>query len=274
MASSPAPVISIKLSNIPAFKFRLLILRHLLLALASIAAPLTSQAADDEIQVYGNDLNEAGELGQELHMNYVHRGSTDKAWPQQLPDNHMFRVTSETSYGFGHNLDGALYLPFIKADGEDFRLDGAKVRLRYMQRVDGDGFFWGVNGELGRVSLRTVENHWNAELRPVLGWHEGNWELVANPVIDWAMSENRGPATFSPALKLAYSVLPDLAVGVENYSDFGPANNRLSNGQLAHTTYLALDGKIAHHDFNFGIGHGVGLMTDKWVVKGIVGFEF
>lgn len=244
------------------------------LLLADLMVPRLSLAASDEIQVYGNDLNESGELTQEIHMNYVTSAVPGKAWPQQLPDRHMLRLTSETSYGLGHNIDAGLYLPFIKGNGDEIRLDGAKVRLRYMERVEGDGFYWGINTEIGRVSLLTVESHWNAELRPIIGWHHGLWEISANPSIGWALSEHRGAPEFSPAIKVAYSVRPDLAVGFEQYYELGPINKLLANSQNSQTTFLAIDGKIAHNDFNFGIGHGYGVAGDKWVVKGIVGLAF
>lgn len=50
-------------------------------------------------------------------------------------------MTSETSYGFGHNLDDGLYLPFIKEVGDNIRLDEVKLHLKFMDRAEGDGFY-------------------------------------------------------------------------------------------------------------------------------------
>lgn len=235
----------------------------------------TALAAEDEIQVYGNELNEDGELGLELHMNYVADGSAEKAWPQQQPSRHMFRLTPEISYGIGHNMDVGLYLPLIKGVGDDFRLDGLKFRFKYLEGIEGDGFYWGMNVEVGRVSLRTTENHWNVELRPILGWKQGKWEFTANPKLGWALSERQGGApVFAPALKLAYSVQPDLAVGIEQYSELGPVNKFLPGDQQEHATFLAIDGKVGKNDYNVGLGRGWGANADKWVIKGILGFSF
>ena len=245
------------------------------IAFAAAATLTAAHAAPDEIQVYTDDLNKPGEFGLEMHMNYVTRGDKQAAWDGQSPVHHMFRFTPEFSYGVSEHFDVGLYLPMLRTNQDEYHLEGAKLRAKYLVAGDGNPFYWGLNMELGKVSLRAEEHHWNVEFRPILGYKLTNWEFTLNPILGWSISDRRGGApAFEPAGKVAYRLTDALSVGVEHYAALGPVYNLLPRGQQEHATFLVMDAKVGGTDVNFGIGHGNSNSQDTWVVKGIVGFGF
>lgn len=245
------------------------------IAFAAAATLTAAHAAPDEIQVYTDDLNKPGEFGLEMHMNYVTRGDKQAAWDGQSPVHHMFRFTPEFSYGVSEHFDVGLYLPMLRTNQDEYHLEGAKLRAKYLVAGDGNPFYWGLNMELGKVSLRAEEHHWNVEFRPILGYKLTNWEFTLNPILGWSISDRRGGApAFEPAGKVAYRLTDALSVGVEHYAALGPVNNLLPRGQQEHATFVVMDAKVGGTDVNFGIGHGNSNSQDTWVVKGIVGFGF
>jgi hypothetical protein len=246
-----------------------------LLALVILGAVPSARAADDEIQVYTDEINKPGELGLELHLNYVTVGSRARAWPQQVPPRQLFRTTPEFSYGLAERWELGLYLPTTKGPGEDLHLEGGKARLKYLDAPQERPFYWGVNVELGRLALRTVEQNWNAEIRPILGYRAGDWHYTFNPRLGMALSggASRVP-DFNPCFRIMRKLSDDWAVGVEHYSEFGPVNRFLPASERAQNTYLVLDGRIEKMDFNIGVGKGWTGPSDRVVFKAILGFNF
>lgn len=60
-----------------------------LVALAEILSVQTAFAAPDEIQVYTDDMNEPGDFGVELHVNYVLDGAKQSGYAGGSPSQHM-----------------------------------------------------------------------------------------------------------------------------------------------------------------------------------------
>jgi hypothetical protein len=232
-----------------------------------------AHAAGDEIQVYGSDINKPGESGLELHVNFVADGDKAPQAPGMKPVHNMLRVTPEFSWGITERLELGAYIPMIKAVGDAATVEGVKGRVKYLVASDTKPFYWGVNFELGRVSLRTETSHWNAELRPILGYTHKQWEFSFNPILGWALSDgaSRVPE-FEPAFKAAYRLDNGLSVGTEHYMAFGPANHFLPWSEREQSTFVVVDGKIGNTEVNFGIGRGWRASADKWVIKAILGF--
>jgi hypothetical protein len=75
-------------------------------------------------------------------------------------------------------------------------------------------------------------------------------------------------------LKVAYAVTPELALGFEQYSEFGPVNDLTAGPQSGQTTFAVVDYEGKGWGLNFGVGRGWTDSVDRWIVKAIVGFEF
>jgi hypothetical protein len=236
--------------------------------------PPVAVAAPEEIQVYTNDVNDPGEFGVEMHMNYVVDGARTPGYPGQLPSHHVFQMTPEFSYGFAKNWDAGLYLLTAAApDGKTYA-NGAKFRVKYVA-PDTGAFFWGLNMELGRTSKRVTESNMNVELRPIIGWRNDKWLLSFNPIIGAAVSgdTSREPS-FSPAFKVARTIVEGVQAGFEYYADMGGIHHIPAFNQQDHSFYGVVDIETKRFDLNFGIGRGVTSASEKWVAKMIIGIPF
>ena len=93
------------------------------------AAP--ALAGPEEIQVYMNELDAPGEIGLDIHSNYVLSGDRVGDYLGEQQSVHRLRITPEFSYGLTNNLELGAYLPLATGDGHvRFGLDGVKFRLK------------------------------------------------------------------------------------------------------------------------------------------------
>lgn len=242
-----------------------------ILSCAAIVCFDARAASSDEIQVYDQAINKPGETSLDLHMNTVVSGLKVPAYSGEIPAHHDFRLTPEWGYGLNRNWEAGLYLPVIRAASGDWTLEGSKVRLKYMADNPEQGYYWGVNGELGFSSHRTEEHNWNLELRPIVGYKTENWNLTLNPILGSALSGNAHTPDFSPAVKVSRRLSEKNWLNLEHYSEFGTVDHMRS---LVQETYLTMDTEVSGHDINFGVGHGWTAGSNDWTLKAIFSLPF
>lgn len=234
-------------------------------------------AVGDEVQVYTDEINDPGQFGLEMHMNYAASGAKQPAYQGELPSHHVFQTTAEFSYGMTKTLEAGLYLPTtLNMNTNTFSGNGAKLRLKYIAaREEGQQWYWGINTELGRVSKRISESAWNMEFRPIIGMENADWLIAANPNLEFGLSDgvSRVPE-FSPSVKVGYTVAPRVKAGIEYYAEMGPLNDIRSWGRQSHFAYGAIDIDRGSWDVNIGVGRGFNEAPEKWVIKGVVGMSF
>lgn len=250
---------------------------HVLCGLAAAFAPVAdATAAPEEIQVYLDDLSTPGRFGIDVHNNYVFSGARLPGYAGEQPPHHVYRLTPEFYYGLTPTLELGWYLLGSRSPDGETRVDGSKLRLKYIAPHDEKaGAFWGLNLEVGRSKLRVSETAWNGQLKGILGWRGGDWTLGANPNLDWSISQGGGPVMASLDLKVARAFSDRTQFGVELYNDLGPARRWDALNRNSKTLYLALDQDLGHEvDLNLGIGRGLTHDADRWVLKFIVGTHF
>jgi hypothetical protein len=247
----------------------------LLLAIRLVGESRTAQAASDEIQVYLEDVNAPGEVGLDVHVNYVLSGRTTPEWPGELPPDHVLQVTPEFSLGATRSLELGLYLPTAAGPGGALYGNGVKVRLKYIPpRGRGARFFWGANVELGRVARRVSEESWTLELRPILGYRSGRFLAAINPILGLPIRHDTlGNGELEPALKLAYDVGHGLTLGLEHYAALGSFDSLLPHAQQEQVVYAVADYERHGVSLNLGVGRGLTSASGRWVVKAILGFR-
>ncbi|HLZ74195.1 hypothetical protein [Phenylobacterium sp.] len=235
----------------------------------------TARAADEEIQVYIDDLLAKGAFGLDVHVNDVLKGrlaNVDYVGQQTSQD--RVRVTPEWAYGLTPNIELGAYLPLMTfADGHG-EIGGAKGRIKFIApRPEGDGVFWGVNFELGRVRKDIDINPWNAELKGILGLHKGPWTLAENLNIDWAVSgPERGPASYQLATMVTRKIGgDDFDVGFESYNTIGDAKRLGPLSVNDQQLFLIMDKGLGKWDLNLGVGWGYGRPEDHLILKAIIG---
>ncbi len=241
------------------------------LTLACLSTP--AQAVPEEVQVYMDELSKPGEIGLDVHVNYVARGDAAVDYLGAESASHRLRVTPEFSLGVGHGFELGAYLPLatVASDGV-LRAQGAKLRLKWLAPHKEEGLYYGANLEIGRVSSRLDQNPWNGELKTIIGWRKGNVVLAANGNFDFTISGPQpGPATFDLDVKAGYKLSKDLMFGIETYHGFGPLRALGHVSQEDQTTYLTIDTHIGKWDINAGFGKGYGGNRDDLLFKLVLG---
>ncbi len=247
------------------------LLAWVLLAAATPAA----LAAPEEIQVYLDDLSAPGKFGVDLHNNYVFSGPSKPGYPGEQPPARVYRLTPEFTYGLTDTLELGLYVLTSRAAHAEPKVDGAKLRIKYIAPHDANqGFFWGANLEVGRTVLRASSTPWNAELKGILGYRTGPWTLAMNPNFDWSLSRGGGPVTFDLDAKVAYAINPKTQLGMEIYNELGPLVRLDGLNKNGKTLYAVIDHEFERVDLNLGLGRGLTRDGDRWLIKFIVGTRF
>jgi hypothetical protein len=229
-------------------------------------------AAPEEIQVYMDELNDPGQIGLDIHNNYVLSGDSGVDYSAEQPSLRRYRITSEWSLGLSHSFELGAYLPLATIDHRGAFVDGLKFRLKWVApRSKGQSWFWGANFEIGHEDHRLAQNPWSAEIKGIVGIRSGKWTAAANANFDFKISGSApAPATLEIATKADYAVSPKFAIGVENYNGTGELRHLGQFGRSEQSTYVTADTSIGKWDLNLGVGHGYGSNSDGWIAKAIV----
>jgi hypothetical protein len=251
-------------------------IRLALIALAGLALlPSAASAADEEIQVYMDEMNPKGGYGLDVHLNYVPKGRAANAdYAGQMASDGRFRITPEWSYGLTKDVELGLYLPLATIDRDGrAEVGGVKGRIKWIApRAQGQDWFWGANFEIGRVRRSLDINPWNAELKGILGVRKGPWTLASNLNVDWAVSgPDKGPVTYQLATKASYKLAEDLSLGLESYNDLGAARRFARLSENNQQVYAVIDKGFGKWDLDLGVGRGWGNPEDQLTIKAIVG---
>ena len=240
---------------------------------AGVALAAPALAADEEIQVYMDDLDKPGQFGLDVHNNYVASGDPGVDYAGEMSSLHRYRLTPEWSYGLTPDIELGAYLPLTTLDSQGrFEADGLKGRIKFIApRPEGQAWYWGLNLEIGRVSRALDDNPWNGELKGILGTRFGRWTVASNLNLDFKVA---GPAPAPASLdfdtKVSYALTRTFALGVETYDGLGTLRRLGQFGKADQAIYGAVDTSLGKWDFNFGLGHGYGSSADGWVLKAIV----
>jgi hypothetical protein len=240
-----------------------------------LVVPWAARAADEEIQVYEDDLSAKGESGVDVHNNFVLSGRATPAYPGEQPPLHVYRLTPEFYYGLTDSLELGLYLLSTHASDGATHMDGEKVRIKYVAPHDHeDGFYWGANLEVGRTQRLVSETPWNAQLKGILGYRYGHWTFVANPNVDWSLSAGGGAAGLSLDMRVAYAVTKETQLAVESYNQLGPVSSLGPLNAYEKQVFAVVDHEFAHFDISAGLGRGYAGDADRYTLKLIVGKHF
>jgi hypothetical protein len=234
-----------------------------------------ARAADEEIQVYMDEIGPRHVPTLDVHLNYVPDGRLRPNYPGEQASEGRFRITPEWAYALGPNLELGAYLPLAEIDRHgNLEAGGIKGRIKWVApRAEGQDWFWGLNFELGRVRHDLDINPWNAELKGIVGVRKGPWTLAANLNVDWVVSgPDQGAAPdLQVALKAAYALDKQTSFGIETYNGIGTTRDLGHFNRQDNQTYLVVDRGFGKWDLNFGVGYGYGAPEDRWIVKAVVG---
>lgn len=243
------------------------------LVFAAFTTATPALAADEEIQVYMDEINPAGKVGLDVHLNYVADGDGTPAYAGAESPLHRLRITPEFSLGLGGGFELGAYVPVatIARDGV-VRASGVKGRLKWLAPHKDTGFYWGLNWEIGRVAHRLDENPWNSEIKVIAGWRDDKWQLATNVNFGFKVSGPvPAPATLEIATRLGYKLTPGLTLGLENYNELGEVKGFGPLSQTEHRSFVTADFAIAGFDVQAAVGKGYGSNADDTIIKMMIG---
>lgn len=233
-----------------------------------LGAAATARAQTDEIQVYDAAISAPGQLNLTWHNNYTPSGRTAPEFPGGIAPNHTLNGVPEWACGVTDWFEAGLYLPVYTRTGDGALLfDGAKLRALIVAPDARDRrFFYGVNFELSYNTARWEPSRYSGEIRAIVGWHLGRWDLIVNPILD---TDFNGLARldFAPAVRAAYNVNRKLALALEEYAALGPLNQLRSGSDQQHTLFAVLDYGGSSNGIELGIGRGLTHASDSTVLK-------
>jgi len=257
----------------PSFVLPRRILQSVFVCACLMLAPSISMAVlQDEIQVYDDEINDKGKASLELHVNNTPNGIQTQSYPGEVTNNNGTRVTPELAYGLGHDLEAGLYIAYVNYNSK-FQYAATKVRMKWLPiREDkGDSFFAGMNIELANVQPQFDESRYNSEARFIIGKHFDEWLFSFNPIVGMPLSQpyvHQSPY-YSTATRLSREVLPELALGVEYYSNVNQLGQPINYQNTQQLGFLMMYYEGSPISFQAGVGKGFSNSTDSLTLKAI-----
>jgi hypothetical protein len=246
---------------------RLLLLRSSL-TMVCIILSAAAPAQTDEIQVYDAQIVAPGVFNLTWHNNYTPSGRAIPAFPGGIVPNHTLNGVPEWACGVTDWFEAGLYMPLYSLTGNrNLTFNGFKLRTLFVEPdAASQHFFYGVNFEFSFNTAHWDTNRYTQEIRPIIGWHLGQLDVIVNPILD---NSYKGFAEldFAPASRVAWNFNKTWAVAAEEYDEFGPLRGFYAPGQQQHQLFGVFDYNGKPWTIEGGAGFGLTSVTNKLVLK-------
>jgi len=235
-----------------------------------MALPVAAFAQTDEIQVYDGGLAPVGVFNLTLHNNFTPSGVKAPGFPGAVVADKSLNGVPEWALGVTNWFEAGLYLPLYSRDNTTgWGLNGFKLRSLFaVPNADDRKFFYGANFEFSYNAKRWDSTRLTSEIRPIIGWHLAQADIIVNPILDTAYDGVKN-LDFAPSFRVAHNVTKQLALAAEEYADFGPIRQFSAGRDQAHQIYGVVDYSGAF-DIEAGIGFGLTNASDNVTFKLIV----
>lgn len=238
-----------------------------LLLTCTLLSVAPAHAQGDEIQVYDGGLAPVGVFNLTVHNNFTPKGIDTPEFPGAVTSNHSLNGVPEWAYGVTPWFEAGLYMPLYSNDRTlGWTLDGFKLRTLFaVPNAAERTFFYGANFEFSINSKHWDPNRYSSEVRPIVGWHLGRVDVIANPIVDTEYDGLKN-LIFAPSTRLAYNLNERWAVSAEEYADYGPVRGFAPIGEQSHQLFGVVD---FVGPFELQVGAGVGLTdaSDRFQLK-------
>lgn len=240
------------------------------LLLMSLVPAANALAQGDEIQVYDGGLAPVGVFNLTVHNNFTPDGVKTPAFPGAVTSDRSWNGVPEWAYGVTSWFEAGLYMPLYSNDRAlGWKLDGFKLRTLFaVPNAAERRFFYGANFEFSINSKHWDTHRVSSEVRPIVGWHLGRIDLIANPILDTEYDGFKN-LEFAPSTRLAFNVNERWAVAAEEYADYGPLRGFVRAGEQSHQLFGVLD-YVGPVELEFGAGVGMTDASDRFQLKLIV----
>jgi hypothetical protein len=190
------------------------------------------------------------------------------SYPGGIAANHTLNGVAEWAHGVTNWFEAGLYLPVYSASGTGaWTYNGFKVRALFVKPDAADQcFFYGVNFEFSRNTAHWDRSPNTQEIRPIIGWHLGSYEIIVNPILDNSY-QGFSRLDFAPATRVAYDFSTKWAIAAEEYDDFGPLRGFHPLSQQQHQLFGVFDYGGKPWMIEGGVGVGLTNASDHLVLK-------
>lgn len=238
------------------------------IAFIVLAGPSLAFAQADEIQVYDGGLATVGTVNITVHDNFTPKGIATPAFAGAVVADRSFNGVPEFALGVTNWFEAGLYMPLYTWDKNiGWGLDGFKLRALFAVPDAGNRtFVYGANFELSYNERRWDESRFTSEIRPIIGWHLNQVDIIFNPILDTAFNGLRN-FVFAPSTRVARNFRSGWAVAVEEYADFGPLRELEPRSEQAHQLYWVIDHSGKTWDIEAGAGVSLTNGSDKLTFK-------
>jgi hypothetical protein len=230
--------------------------------------PGAVRAQTDEIQIYDAQIAAPGVFNLTLHNNYTPDGRTVPDYPGGIVPNHALNGVPEWAYGVTPWFEAGLYMPLYSLAGNgSLTFNGFKLRTLFVEPDAAEQrFIYGVNFEFSYNTEHWDQNRYTQEIRPIIGWHLGQLDIILNPILDNSY-KGFSRLDFAPASRVAYNFDKTWAVAMEEYDDFGPLRGFYVGNRQQHQLFGVLDYNGKPWTVEGGVGLGLTSATDRVVLK-------
>ena len=241
---------------------------YLALLAAALVSAQSARAQTDEIQVYDAEITAPGQFNLTWHNNFTPSGRTQPAFPGGIIPDHALNGVPEWAYGVTDWFEAGTYLPVYTVTNDGRLLfDSVKLRALFVVPDAHDRMvFYGLNFELSYNTPHWEPSRFSGEIRPIIGAHLGQLDLILNPILDTDFN-GLGKLDFAPAARVAYNLSRKVAIAIEHYADFGPLEHFRAAGAQSQTLFGVLDYGSSSNGIEFGVGKGLTRASDSCVLK-------
>jgi hypothetical protein len=234
-----------------------------------VAAVAALQAQTDEIQVYDGEIAEPGIFNLTWHNNYTPNGLKTPGFSGGLVNNRNLNGVTEWAYGVTDWFEAGLYLPLYSiSPAHGGNINGGKIRLLFASPHAAERtFFYAANFEFSYNAKHWDPRRYTSEIRPILGVHLKQWDLILNPILDNSWYGGFKSLDFAPATRVAYNFNKKTAVAIEHYADYGELREFYTAHDQFHQIYGVVDRDTKLGHFEAGIGFGLTDASDKVTLK-------
>ncbi len=245
----------------------------ILVALCLFAVPTLAHAQTDEIQVYDGEIAPPGIFNLMIHQNFTPKGRLTPDYPGAIIANHSYQVTAEFAYGVTPWLEQGLYLPVSSPYSENYgsTLNGFKIRELFVRpNAREHKFVYAANFEFSVNHHYWEDRTITSEIRPIVGAHLHQWDLIYNPILDTDYTGGFGNLQYNPSGRIAYNFNSRWALAGEEYDGFGPLHAFLPLSKQFHEVWATTDysgTRFLGLGVETGVGYGLTGASDKWTLK-------
>jgi len=237
----------------------------------SVAGFRSALAAAAEFEVYTDEIEQAGGFDLELLSSMALSGTRGGAVEDEGPEAHTLQLAPELEYGLGAGLEADFYALLSRAPS-GWSGNGAELQLRYVhQPRRPTTWFWGVVGEVARLSEGISGRRTVLEVRPVAGWRSGRWLIALNPAFEITLAGGDSRAVEAEAAaKLSWAITANVRVGLEHFARLGVVGDTEPRREQSHLLFGVVDAQVGGVGVNVGVGRGLTNASPAWVAKAIL----